>query len=60
MSELEDKLNSLLSNQDAMAQVMQLAQSLSQSGAGAADSGSAASPPPAGWTLRFYRGSCRC
>ena len=28
MSELEDKLNSLLSNQDAMAQVMQLAQSL--------------------------------
>ena len=43
MSELEDKLNSLLSNQDAMAQVMQLAQSLSQSGAGAADSGSAAS-----------------
>ena len=31
MSELEDKLNSLLSNQDAMAQVMQLAQSLSQS-----------------------------
>ena len=47
MSELEDKLNSLLANQDAMAQVMQLAQSLSQSGAGgAADSGSAASPPP--------------
>ena len=46
MSQLEDKLNSLLSNQDAMAQVMQLAQSLSQSGAGAADSGSAASPPP--------------
>lgn len=46
MSELEDKLNSLLSNQDAMAQVMQLAQSLSQSGAGAADSGSAAPPPP--------------
>ena len=46
MSELEDKLNSLLSNQDAMAQVMQLAQSLSQSGVGAADSRSAASPPP--------------
>lgn len=47
MSELEDKLNSLLSNQGAMAQVMQLAQSLSRSGAGgAADSGSAASPPP--------------
>ena len=46
MSELEDKLNSLLSNQDAMAQVMQLAQSLSQSGVGAANGGSAASPPP--------------
>ena len=46
MSELEDKLNSLLSNQDAMAQVMQLAQSLSQSGAGAADGGSEAPPPP--------------
>ena len=42
MSELEDKLNSLLSNQDAMAQVMQLAQSLSQSGVGAADSRSRA------------------
>jgi len=39
MSLAEDKLNSLLSNQDAMAQVMQLAQSLSQSGAGAADGG---------------------
>ena len=37
MSELEDKLNSLLSNQDAMAQVMQLAQSLSQSGVGGLD-----------------------
>ena len=48
MSELEDKLNSLLSNQDAMAQVMQLAQSLSQSGVGAADSGSAA--PPVSYT----------
>ena len=48
MSELEDKLNSLLSNQDAMAQVMQLAQSLSQSGVGAADSGSAAPPPQSG------------
>ena len=44
MSELEDKLNSLLSNQDAMAQVMQLAQSLS---GGATNGGAAApSPPP--------------
>ena len=44
MSELEDKLNSLLSDPDAMAQVMQLAQSLS---GGAANGGAAApSPPP--------------
>ena len=43
MSELEDKLNSLLSNQDAMAQVMQLAQSLSQS------------PEPAGARLHLRR-----
>ncbi len=45
MSELEDKLNSLLSNSEAMAQVMQLAQSLSQS-SGNADSGGAPPPPP--------------
>ena len=45
MSELEEKLNSLLSNSDAMAQVMQLAQSLSQS-SGSADGGSAPPPPP--------------
>ncbi len=44
MSELEDKLNSLLSDPDAMAQVMQLAQSLS---GGAANGGAATpSPPP--------------
>lgn len=46
MSELEDKLNSLLSNQDAMAQVMQLAQSLSQSEGGAANGGAAPPPSP--------------
>ena len=45
MSELEDKLNSLLSNSEAMAQVMQLAQSLSQS-SGSTDGGSAPPPPP--------------
>ena len=45
MSELEDKLNSLLSNSDAMAQVMQLAQSLSQSSSNA-DGGNAPPPPP--------------
>ena len=38
MSEWEDKLNHLLSNPDAMAQVMQLAQSLSGS-EGASDAG---------------------
>ena len=44
MSELEDKLNSLLSDPDAMAQVMQLAQSLS---GGSANGGAAVpSPPP--------------
>jgi len=37
MAEFEDQLNSLLSNPDAMAQIMQLAQSLGGS-----------SPPPAG------------
>lgn len=47
MSEFEDKLNSLLSNQDAMAQVMQLAQSLSQPG-GSPEDGSAPPPPPPG------------
>ena len=47
MSEFEDKLNSLLSNQDAMAQVMQLAQSLSQPG-GSPEGGSAPPPPPPG------------
>ena len=41
MSEWEDKLNHLLSNPDAMAQVMQLAQSLSGS-EGASDAGAAA------------------
>lgn len=46
MSELEDKLNSLLSDPNAMAQVMQLAQSLSQPNGDAANSGSA--PPPQG------------
>ena len=44
MSELEEKLNSLLSNPDAMAQVMQLAQNLSLSGA--EDSGNAQTPTP--------------
>lgn len=47
MSEWEDKLNHLLSNPDAMAQVMQLAQSLSGSES-ASDTGAAAPPTPAG------------
>lgn len=42
MSEFDEKLNALLSNPDSMAQIMQLAQSLSGGGAGAA----AAPPPP--------------
>ena len=44
MSELEDKLNSLLSDPNAMAQVMQLAQSLS--GGSTASGGSPPPPPP--------------
>lgn len=44
MSELEDKLNSLLSDPNAMAQVMQLAQNLS--GGGSAASGGPPPPPP--------------
>lgn len=40
MAEFDDKLNSLLSNPDAMAQIMQLAQSLGGGGGGA--------PPAAG------------
>lgn len=41
MSELEEKLGAILSNQDAMSQIMSLAKSL---GGGSGDS----SPPPAG------------
>ena len=41
MAEFDDKLNSILSNPDAMAQIMQLAQSIS----GGADA-SAPPPPP--------------
>ncbi len=42
MAEFDDKLNALLSNPDSMAQIMQLAQSLSGGGGPAA----AAAPPP--------------
>ncbi len=42
MSEFEEKLNSLLSNPEAMSQVMNLAQSLNLGGPGGA------SPPPGG------------
>jgi len=41
MAEFDDKLNSILSNPDAMAQIMQLAQSL-----GGGDASAPASPPP--------------
>ena len=40
MSEFDEKLNALLSNPDSMAQIMQLAQSIS------GGSGPSASPPP--------------
>ena len=46
MSEWEEKLNTLLSDPDAMAQVMNMAQNLSQQ-MGQSD-GSAPPPPPAG------------
>lgn len=42
MAEFDDKLNSILSNPDAMAQIMQLAQSLS----GGTEGGGTAGPPP--------------
>ena len=42
MSEFDDKLNALLSNPDSMAQIMQLAQSLS----GQSDAGGQAPPQP--------------
>lgn len=43
MAEFDDKLNSILSNPDAMSQIMQLAQSLGGDGGG-----QSASPPPSG------------
>ncbi len=44
MAEFEEKLNSILSNPDAMSQIMQLAQSLGGNGGGTQQSASA--PPP--------------
>ena len=44
MAEFDDKLNSILSNPDAMSQIMQLAQSLS--GGGQGDQAPPQSPPP--------------
>ena len=55
MSEFEEKLNAFLSNPDAMAQVMSLAQSLNLGGGGesqeAAPGGEAAPPPQGGVNL---------
>lgn len=45
MSELEDKLNSILGNPQAMSQIMSLAQSLGGSGASSSDQAAPASPP---------------
>lgn len=47
MAEFDDKLNSLLSNPDAMSQIMQLAQSLSGETASAAPPLAQPAPPPA-------------
>ena len=47
MAEFDDKLNSLLSNPDAMSQIMQLAQSLSGETASAAPPPVQPAPPPA-------------
>lgn len=46
MAEFDDKLNSILSNPDAMSQIMQLAQSLSGSGPGQEAPPSPPPPPP--------------
>lgn len=46
MSDFDDKLNAILGNPDSMAQIMQLAQSLS-GGNGAATPTAAPTPPPA-------------
>ena len=51
MSEFEEKLNAFLSNPDAMAQVMNLAQSLNLGGGGESQEaapGGEAAPPPQG------------
>ena len=46
VAEFDDKLNSILSNPDAMAQIMQLAQSLSGSTEGGGSAGGPPPPPP--------------
>ena len=46
MAEFDDKLNSILSNPDAMAQIMQLAQSLSGGTEGGGAAGNPSPPPP--------------
>lgn len=48
MGEFEEKLNAFLSNPDAMAQVMNLAQSLNLDGGTPAEGAENAPPPPAG------------
>ena len=67
MAEFDDKLNSILSNPDAMAQIMQLAQSLS-GGTGGNNAANAPPPPPSqpggsspgpvGWIRSCSCGSC--
>ena len=52
MSEWEEKLNTLLSDPDAMAQVMNMAQNLSQQMG--QSGGSAPPPPPTGGRLPLH------
>ena len=47
MAEFDEKLNSILSNPDAMSQIMQLAQALSGDGQSSATSSEPPPPPPA-------------
>ena len=46
MAEFDEKLNSILSNPDAMSQIMQLAQALSGDGQSSATSSEPPPPPP--------------
>ena len=59
MAEFDDKLNSILSNPDAMAQIMQLAQSLSGSTEGGRSAVGPPPPPPRFGRVLFHNGFLR-